>query len=193
MRLGRWALAFGLALFWAGAQPVSAQFLSDFAPGNRTQGVLIVDQEKLFNESAFGRETTARVEAAAAELAQENRQIEADLTREELALTEARPTLQPEEFRKRAADFDRRVVAIRAEQDEKTREVVLLRETSRQEFFQKVFPVVAEVARERGALVVLDARSVVLSADAIDITQAVIERLDAALAGDGGGDTPTDP
>jgi Skp family chaperone for outer membrane proteins len=144
--------------------------------------VLTIDADRLLAESAFGRALAAEVDAAAQALAEENRRIEAELLAEEKDLTERRAMMSPDEFRPMADAFDEKVQRLRTEQDEKERALADLREEGRQRFFREAVPVLSEIVREQGALVLLDRRDVFLSADAIDITDVAIARIDAAVA-----------
>jgi Skp family chaperone for outer membrane proteins len=144
--------------------------------------VLTIDADRLLAESAFGRALAAEVDTAARALAEENRRIETDLLAEERDLTERRAMMSPDEFRPMADAFDDKVQRLRAEQDEKERALADLREEGRQRFFREAVPVLSEIVREQGALVLLDRRDVFLSADAIDITDIAIARIDAAVA-----------
>ncbi len=146
--------------------------------------VLTIDQEALFERSAFGRRAQAEFETASSALAAENRRIEAELEAEERQLTEERPGMDPAAFRELAASFDARVVEIRRTQDQKARDLGRLPEEARQEFFRAAIPTLTELVRERGAVAILDSRAVILSAEAIDITEDAIRRIDAEL-GDG--------
>lgn len=155
------------------------------AQDNRVQAqVLTIDPEQLFEQTQFGKRIIAESEALAAELQAENRRIEAELSEEERALTDKRPTLQVDEFRALANAFDEKVNQIRAEQDSKVREVQSFRETAQQRFFSETGSVLLEIVRERNAAVILDRRTVFLSAETVDITQMAIERINAQF-GDG--------
>ena len=142
--------------------------------------VLTIDQDRLVSETLAGASITADLEERATTLAEENAAIEAELIARERELTELRPSLTPEEFRRLADDFDVDVQRIRAEQDEKARVVNEARETARQAFLQEAAGVISGIVRERGALVVLDRRDVFLSADSVDITDEAIRRINAA-------------
>jgi len=148
--------------------------------------VVTVDQEALFDGSAFGRRVQAEIEAASTALAAENRTLETELSDEERRLTDLRPATDPTEFRRMAAEFDARVVDVRRRQDQKGRDLARRQEEARQEFFRAALPILAELVRERGAVAILDSRAVILSADAIDITDEAIQRIDEVL-GDGAG------
>lgn len=145
---------------------------------------LTIDQERLFAESAFGRRVGRELEERSNALAAENRRIEAELIDEEQALTDARPTLPPDEFRNRADAFDAKVQQIRAEQDAKAEALGRFRETEQQRFAGSIAGVLGDIARARGALAVMDRRQMLVSIDSIDITDEAVAALDAQL-GDG--------
>lgn len=168
------------------------------ASGAQDQGtvpspILTIDQDRLFAETRPGLRSLRAVEAEADALAEENRRIEMELRAEEIALTEERGTLDPAAFAELADAFDAKVQRIRAEQDAKARELAQKQEDVRQSFFIEVGGILSEIVRERGAVMILDRRDVFLSADAIDITDDAIARINATGEDDGGdgtGDTP---
>jgi Skp family chaperone for outer membrane proteins len=178
--LRRIGVAAGLAL----AVPTAAT-------AQETDGVIVVDQERLFEESRLGRQISLSLEERSNALAAENRMIEAELVAEERALTERRPALAPEEFRSLADAFDAKVEALRTEQDEKARELVALRNAERQTFTGTVAPILLDFMRRNGAAVMLDLRSVVAAADRTDVTDELIEEIDARVGADG--DAPPAP
>ena len=141
--------------------------------------ILTVKQQELFEGSAFGRASLARLEAASRDIAAENRRIEADLEAEEQNLTERRKTMEPEIFRPIADAFDKKVEGIRNAQDAKSRDLNRQREEDQQEFFGYAVPVLAQIMQEFGGVVLMDQSSVVLSLDRIDITSEAITRIDA--------------
>ena len=160
------------------------------AAAQQTPQVLTIDSERLFQQTRFGARAEAEIEADARELAAENREIEADLMAEERDLTERRPEMETEAFQALADDFDAKVQRIREEQDAKARALAQARDEAEQAFFQQIAGILGQIVRERGALVMLERRDVFLSADAIDITDEAIERINGAL-GDGAGTPPT--
>lgn len=153
--------------------------------------VLTIDPERLFQETAFGRRVIAESEKRAEALQAENRRIEAELTAEERDLTERRPGLPVEEFRALADAFNVKVDRIRTEQDGKAREIQEERDAGQQDFFNRIGPILLALVRERQAAVLLDRRAVFLAAEAVDVTEAAVARIDAALGA--GGETGTDP
>lgn len=166
----RW-LCVALALIWA-----SATFAQDLR-----SPILTIDSERLYRDSAFGQSVLREIEAQTSALVEENRALETQLETEELALTEQRQTLPAEEFKELADAFDARVQGIRREREAKGREVSSLLEQQRDQFLGIAIPVLEAIMREAGASIVLEKRSVFISANAIDITDTAIERIDAVL------------
>ena len=146
--------------------------------------VLIIDSERLFSETLYGRRLAAELAAAAAALQAENDAIVAELQAEERSLTERRPAMAPAAFRTAAEAFDEKVQALRRERDARTQDLQRQSAESRTAFETEVQSVIADMMIERGAVVVLEQRSVVMSIRAANITDEAITRIDAAL-GDG--------
>ncbi|MGB3409500.1 MAG: OmpH family outer membrane protein [Jannaschia sp.] len=183
----------GLLVAVLTASPVSAQQPSPpVTPGVPQSAVVVLDRDALFGTSEFGLRVARDIEAASAALVAENREIELALEAEERALTEQRPTMDAGDFRDLAGDFDDRVVGIRRAQDAKARAIQQQSERAQALFFEQANPVLIALARETGALVILDRRIVIASADQVDITALARSRIDAVL-GEGEGLVPPQP
>ncbi|WP_251363969.1 OmpH family outer membrane protein [Epibacterium ulvae] len=182
------AVLLGAASDLAWAQ--SAPFAPGLPQGQRPQfgvplsGVLTLRSDVMFNESAFGRRVAQEIEAEGAVLTAENRRIEAELRAEEQELTERRKSMAPDDFRRLADAFDQKVQEIRRVQDTKLEEINRMGEDARREFLAVSLPILQEIMREAGAGAILEKSSVLLSAEAADITQLAVQRVDAIL-GDG--------
>lgn len=143
--------------------------------------VLTIDADLLFSESRFGQRLTADIQAQSEELAAENRRIASELEAEERSLTERRAEMTPEAFRAEAEAFDARVQRIRQEQDAKERALGAQVQAAEEAFLTAVRPVLGQLMVERGAAVILDRRTVVLSVGAVDITEPAVDRIDAEM------------
>jgi Skp family chaperone for outer membrane proteins len=179
-----WLLSAMLAIPGATAGPALAQ--GDARETTQSaSGVLVLNQERLIGQSEYGQRIQRELEAASAALSAENRRIEADLTQEELELTELRDTIPAEEFRGLADEFDARVEAIRAAQEAKARDITEQADAAQAQFFERAAPILLDIVRSRGAAVLMDSRAVLLSAESVDVTEQAIAAIDEAL-GDGG-------
>lgn len=162
------------AFFWpviAGAQV--------FSPA--TSQVLTLDQDRLYSETLLGKRLQDELERNSQALAERNRRLSQELRDEEQTLTEQRKTLSTQEFRKLADAFDKKVVSLREEQDARIAELQRRQENDRLAFNRRIIPILSEVIRESGAVVILDDRAVILSAESIDVTDRAIARIDEVL------------
>ncbi|MEP3844996.1 MAG: OmpH family outer membrane protein [Paracoccaceae bacterium] len=165
--------------------------LRDTSNGNIQAGrsivqspVLTVDSERLFSESKFGQRVALALEEAGQEIQAENDRIAAELEVEELELTKQREVLEPEEFRRLAAAFDEKAEKIRGERAEASRTLSRRLEEERRAFLSAAVPILQEIMLESGAAVVLEQRSVFISARAVDITAIAIDRIDSRMEND---------
>ncbi len=148
--------------------------------------ILTLNQDRLYSGSLYGKALEAKSLAATQALAAANRKIEADLSTEEAALTDQRKTVTPAAFQALADAFDAKVEKIRAEQEAKATALKTSRDAGRKLFFDAAVPVMAELMRQNGAYAILNRDAVILSFDAIDVTDRAIAELDIKL-GDGSG------
>lgn len=160
--------------------------------------VLVLDQDRLFGESRFGKAVLARHQQAIEALQTENRRIESALEAEERDLTERRSKLPAKEFQTLAADFDSKAEGIRKAQTAKSDDIKARLDAEQRRFVQTVRPVLDDLMREVGALVIVDARAVIYSQTGVDVTDLAIARLDAVLGEgpspvDAPADAPADP
>ncbi len=192
MRPGFAATIFGLWLLLV-AQGVVAQTVDGVVdPSPVASPILTIDPEALFTQSLYGQRLLRGVQAETEALAAQNRDLAASLTAEEKDLADRRPTMDPAAFRAEAEAFDARVQDIRTARDAKERALQDSVAAGRDQFFGAATPVLGEIMRDRGAVVLLDRRSVIISAGAVDITDPGIAAVDAAL-GDGSMLTAPDP
>lgn len=162
--------------------PVHAQQAEGAAPrAPISSPILTIDTESVFAESAFGKRVARDVESKGAELSSENRRIEAELATEEEALTQRRDGMTAQAFRELADAFDQKVQATRQAQAAKGRALNQLLDKEREVFLTAAAPVLEDLMRQAGAAVILERRSVFVSANAIDVTEQAISMLDETL------------
>ncbi len=176
--------AFALALL-PGANGVAAQEAGSAATDDNVivlpSPVLTLDWERLYEGSRWGRRVRADIEAASAALSAENTRIADLLVKEERALTNKRPTMDPEAFRAEADAFDQRVVGIREAQEEKSRALARQLEDERTAFVEAALPLLDSVLQARGAAVILDRRVIIRGLAQVDVTEELGARVDAVL------------
>jgi len=169
------ALSFGLAALFAPPALTQPNLSAPQSP------VLVIETERLFVETDFGQASLQAIEDQARRLASESREIDAQLIQEESELTQARPSLTPEDFRARADAFDEKVLRLRRERDEASTQLGRAREEAETILRNAALPILAQIVLDRGAVVVLERRGVFIVDDAIDITDEAISRINAQL------------
>lgn len=187
-------LTVAVALAFWGAVGSAQSTEAAFDVGTIQSAVLVVEFERAFEESAYGKRFLHEMEDAGAEIAAENRQIETELKNEELALTAQRTSLEPSAFRDLAEAFDEKVQSLRQEQDTKARALGQRREAARREFLTVARPVLNQIMQDSGAVVILEKRSVFVSISSIDVTDQVVAGINVLLGqGTDGAAAPSDP
>lgn len=167
-------MALGCAPLHAAAQDV----------GVLRSDILVIDPERVFEDSAMGRQMLADHQAEREALAAQNEQLAAELEAEEQRLTDIRAETSPDAFREMADQFDARVQDIRADSERRVRDLERARERLPVVFLGRVDQIILDLMRSSGGVVLLDQRSVILRAEAVDITDRAIARIDEAF-GDG--------
>ena len=164
-----------IILFTLVAQPLSAAEKSE---------LFTVDLTRLLRSSEFGKNIIAANNIARKKLQSENEELEKKLLLEEKKLSELRKTLSVEEFRPKALEFDKKVSIIRAEQGKK--EEILNKKVRKEEsdFFKRIYPLLYEILTERGGLILVDQRNIILWDNSVDITDDAIQAINQALRSD---------
>jgi Skp family chaperone for outer membrane proteins len=170
-RLAAALLGLGLSLSagQAPAQPVTPQF------------AVVVDLQHVLREAAAAGALRAIEAEERRALRQRLDQLTEAFRIEEAELTRLRATLDKDSFDVRVQDFDQRVRAARQAAQESS---VAFQNRFAEAFGaleREAVPVVAALMTERGAVVALDRRSVLVFSDGADVTAEVIRRLDRAL------------
>jgi Skp family chaperone for outer membrane proteins len=162
------ALALALAAPWAGAQtapPAGAAFL-------------IINQKHLLTGSHAGQQILADEERQRDTLRTEARALDASFEAEEQRLTDLRPGMAAEEFRKLSDAFDARVVEARRQQDERASALAQEFDQRRRQFYARVAPILVTLMDRYGAKAIFDETSVLLADQSLNITEAVITEID---------------
>jgi Skp family chaperone for outer membrane proteins len=168
------ALAFALALApWPAAAQEAPPGVPPGAP------FLIINQDRLLTGSKAGQALLAEQERQRDALRTEARALDSSFEAEERKLTEERPTLPPEEFRRLSDAIDARVVEARRQQDERASALAQEFDQRRRAFYAQVAPILVMLMDRYGAKAIFDENSVLLADQSLNITQAVIAEIDA--------------
>ena len=147
-------------------------------------GLFTVDMSKLFRSSDFGKSIISTNNKARQELQNENEKLEFKLLSEEKELSEQRKILSLEEFHPKALEFDKKVSIIRTEQGEKEANLKNKARKEESEFYKRIYPLLYELLLDRGGLVLIDQRNIILGDSSVDITDDAIKLINHVLGKD---------
>ena len=146
-----------------------------------SNGILVVDLDRAYQSSKFGKSIRKNFGLENQSFNEENDAILESLKQEEIKLTEERQNLSPEEFSKAAEAFDKKAVAIRAVRLEKIRLVDKKFQELKPLFYNQIRPIIEKIMREYDASIILEKNTVIWSLASIDITSLIVERVDQAF------------
>lgn len=160
---------------------VAAQVSIAAAQDSPGIGVLVVDMQRIQREALAATSVREQSAAMRSELEKAITERAAAISREEAELAEIRKRLSTEEFAERVRDFEEKVFANRDFAQRESGKLQALLADASTRLRRRIAPILATLMRERNAQLMLDTSQVVLSAEALDVTEEVIRRLDEAV------------
>ncbi len=150
--------------------------------------IAVIDVQRLLSESRAGQEALDKLRALGQQkqTAIEVKQTEiTDLRRQ---LEEGRLSLSEERQLELEKGLQDRLIELRRLQDDAERELQQERATAFGRIEERVIPLIATVAQERGYILVFNKfqSGLLFARDEVDITDAILERFDAAATPAGG-------
>lgn len=141
--------------------------------------ILIVDRERALRDSASARALAEIEREARIALRAEFDQLRQDLEAEEAEIAAMREIADKSAFEARVRAFDIRVREARRESQVKSEALEARFLGARRALAAALEPVLAELLRETGSSLILDARTVLAAREGADVTEEVIRRFDA--------------
>lgn len=144
-------------------------------------GVLVIDMQRLRRDSAAAVSVRRQITELRSELeiiiAQRSKAISA----EEAILAEERARLTADELRARVREFEKKVFANRDFAQQEAAKLQALQAQAQASLRRNIAPILALIMQEREAKLMLDKSQVVLSADSLEVTDEVLERLNSVM------------
>lgn len=180
--LSRAAVA-GLLALAVAAAPASAQQAAP-APAGPIR-VAVIDTEKILLSSVSGKKALADLKKLQEQRETELRGRAQELKDLQTKITEGRLSLAQDKLAELSKQYEEKEIAVRRLQDDSTRELTKKRDEMLGQIDQRVMPVINQAGKDLGyTLIFRKFESGLIYADeAIDITNVIIQRLDAASQG----------
>ena len=144
-------------------------------------GVIVVDFQAVMRDADAARSVQRQLDVMRQAYQETFFEIEEELRTAETQLAEDRTTLPPEAFAEQRRAFEQRVTE--AQREAQTSRAALDRalERATDTVRQQLVEVIAEIAREHGASIVLSKGQVILVDRSLDLTDIALARLNEAL------------
>lgn len=141
-----------------------------------TQAILVVDRERVLRDSAPGRALAAAVQEQRLALQGTSAAAEKAMEAEETEIDQIRDRLTPQQFEMRLRDFDQRVRQVRRDSQQASQALHARINDARREMEQALNLVLRDILQERGASVLLNAQTVIMAREEIDITAEAVDK-----------------
>ncbi|MEQ8664496.1 MAG: OmpH family outer membrane protein [Rhodospirillales bacterium] len=143
--------------------------------------IAIVDMTKVRQSSSALRSIAEQINAYRAEFQKDIQEEEASLREANQELSRQRTIVSAEAFQEARKEFEARVADVQRTVQQRKSDLEGAREVAMGELQQALNVVIAEIAQEKGLLLVLPRTQTILSAKSLEITDEVTERLNAQL------------
>ncbi len=162
---------------------VTGCFFAQAAAANAPAGVTlaVVDTNRVLQDTNAAKSMFAELEKKRAEYQAQISKEENELRATEKDLVEKKDKLGKDEFEKKRTAFEKSIAEGQKRVQDKKRTLDKAHAESIAKLKTEVAKVVSEIAKEKGASVVLTQESVMLVAPELNITDEVIKRLNASV------------
>ena len=154
------------------------------ASAQSAQKVGVIEVGRIVQESAVGKESLARIQKISTAKQEDLTKRQTELRDLEKRIQEQGKSLSEEAMEKLQKDYQAKALDLKRFQDDAQRELEELQRKELTELEKKVLPVIEAVSKELGYTLVFNKfQSGLLHADdAVDITAAVIQKFNTAIA-----------
>ncbi|HKI04770.1 MAG TPA: OmpH family outer membrane protein [Thermoanaerobaculia bacterium] len=174
----------GLLALAVSAAPASAQQAAA-APAAGPIRIAVIDTEKILLSSTAGKKALADLKKLQEAKETELRSRAQELKDLQTKISEGRLSLAQDKLADLSKQYEEKEISVRRLQDDATRELTKRRDEMLGQIDQRVMPVINQAGKDLGyTLIFRKFESGLIYADeAIDITNVIIQRLDAASQG----------
>ncbi|HEX9944985.1 MAG TPA: OmpH family outer membrane protein [Thermoanaerobaculia bacterium] len=174
--------AAGLLTFALAAPAVAQQAAP--APAGPVK-IAVIDTEKILLSSQAGKKALADLKKLQEQKENELRAKAQELKDLQSKITEGRLSLAQDKLADLSKQYEEKEIALRRQQDDATRELNKKRDEMLASIDQRVMPVINQAGKDLGYTLIFRKfeSGLIYADDAVDITNVIIQRLDAANQG----------
>ncbi len=178
------SLPLALAALLGAAAPQGLAAQEAAAPSTQLK-VAVIDVERVVLESESGKAARAKVEGLRKQKEEEGKALEAEIKDLQKRYNEGRLSLSEDKLRELEKEIEERGIAYRRFQSDAQRDLTKSWEKSLEEINKQVMPIIGQVGEEMGLTLIFNKfqGALLYAANSVDITDQIIERFNAAMAG----------
>jgi Skp family chaperone for outer membrane proteins len=178
VRRGILAAVLVMVAVFSGSVSADAQAIPKLEP----VAVAVIDFRGVLSQSEAAKNIRKTVDARREEYRAQFATIEKQLREEQQALAQQRPVITADAFEQRARDLQNRVRQAQLEAQAGNQQLKRALDQAMDKVQKELFHVVAELAEEAGAGVVLFRSSIVIAVKKLEISQEALKRLNAKIS-----------
>ena len=164
---------------------VAAMALPGLAQSSAPSRVAVINVQRVLLESNQGKVAREKLEAVAAGKQQQAQQMNSELEALEKEISTKRLSLSQDKLEEMTKDFDEKKIALQRFAQDADRELKQEEQRTLIELEKSIRPVIDQIGKEMGFALIFNKleSGLVYASDAIEITDTVIQRYNAATAG----------
>ncbi len=143
--------------------------------------ILVVDTVRIQEQAAAAKSMQTQIQDFEKKLQAQAKSAEEKLKAEEVGLKQQQTLLAPEQFDVKRREFEAKVGEEQRKLQQVQQDMQVAVRTAQGALLKELEPILKELMTERGANLMVDRRMVLTSSDSLDVTPAVIERLNKKL------------
>lgn len=143
--------------------------------------IAVVDFETLLEKSVAANAASEKLKAQGKDLQKDLIAKEKELRADAAALSKEKAKLKPEEFKAKAKEFEEELAKNRTELSKQKEALDRSMAVATSNLRKEVYKIVAEIADQEKYSLVLSSQNVVIAEKSMDITQKVLDKLNATV------------
>lgn len=145
--------------------------------------VAVIDVDRIFMESAAGKEAIAKIKKFRDKKIEEAKKYEEEIANLEKELLEQRFTLSEEKFKSKQKQLEDKRIAYQRFKDDTERQIKDMQEEEFKKIEERVFPIINEIGKEKNIALIFNKfnSGLVYADERVDITDEVLLRFNTQV------------
>lgn len=145
--------------------------------------VAVIDVDRIFMESAAGKEAVAKIKKFRDKKIEEAKKYEEELVALEKTILEQRFALSEEKLKAKQKEYEDKQIAYKRFKDDTERQIKDMQEEELKKIEDRIFPIINQIGKEKNFALIFNKfnSGLVYASDAVDITDEVLLRFNTQV------------